>query len=96
MANVANTIKQQIGTGALMAVAARNFVALENEAGLMFEIGSGRGMLKKVVIKYLPGLDLYKVERININRRTWTHKVRCTFGSVYADYLSEAVLRAAE
>lgn len=65
-----DVVRQQIGVGALMAVGARNFVSDAEARALMFQVGSKRGVLEKVIVTLEPS-DLYAVRYVAYRRRDY-------------------------
>jgi hypothetical protein len=88
---VARTIIQQIGQGALMNLGARDFVA--DADGVIFRIGPG-SVLRKVVVRLNP-MDTYDVEIWEGGRGADLNPKRVyEAGGVYFDQLAEVLIRA--
>ena len=85
----ANVTLQQIGTGNLMAVGARDFV--KDGAQLIFRVGNGR-KLAKVVVTLDPS-DTYSVRYLEMNRKTYAFTVDESVAGVYAEDLGAVVRR---
>ena len=82
------TIWDQISTSTKMACGARVAMA-DGNAYLHFQVGSSRPV-RKIIIR-LNGLDLYDIELVKINNRTFETAVEQTISSVYAEDLSNVI-----
>jgi hypothetical protein len=89
---IANTIRHQIGIKTLMAVGARELVALRDDdrqnGGLRFSVGSGSN---HHIIVRLRWDDTYEVESVKIDPRTRGETVAASLSWVYCDDLSNIV-----
>jgi hypothetical protein len=85
----AKTALRHIGATTFHAVRGSNPV--HGEKFVAFQVGSKRGVsLKKLVIT-LNGSDLYDVQFVAVNTRTWTEKVIAEATDIFAESLSDAV-----
>lgn len=64
------TVRQQIGAMNLMAVGARTFVADAEKRSLMFQVGSRRGLLEKVIVTLEPS-DYYSVRYVAMRKKDY-------------------------
>ena len=88
---VAQTIREQLGKHFLMKYGARELVALEGDGGLMFQFGSGKPV-KKMVVRYDRGMDLYDIEVGHLQGRLvpeWVQDYESQ--GIYADQLTTAL-----
>lgn len=83
----ANELMQQIGSGNLMAVGARDFV--KDESSLMFRVGSP-SKLSKVIIT-LEADDTYSVRVCVMNKKTYEVVLDETVDQVYAERVGAVV-----
>lgn len=102
-AEIAETIRQQIGRGAFVMMGAKNLIRFNSEGqgvGLQFKIGRNAKRVQYVEIA-LRGDDTYSVEffrmtALRLNKKTWVHtggekKQIAQFDGVYADMLKELI-----
>jgi len=87
--NAGQIIWSQITVGTKMACGARQAVA--GEDGLHFVVG--RSKLTKIVVKLDRALDLYDVEFVRFNRRTYEMKVVESANGVFVENLNETIYR---
>ena len=89
---IANIIRQQIGIGTLMAIGARDLIALdENDGqrgGLRFTVNRTR--LTRIDVR-LRWNDTYTVEYVKISARTHQARVVDSRDEVYCDVLADVV-----
>ena len=89
---IANIIRQQIGVGTLMAVGARDLIALDENngqrGGLRFTVNRTR--LTRIDVR-LAWNDTYTVEFVKINARTHEARVVDSRDGVYCDNLADVV-----
>ncbi len=85
---IANTIKNQIGTKALYMIGAKNLLGLES--GLSFKIGRNSKRVNYVKI-ILNGLDLYNIEYGWVTVKKYT--VKSTEENIYFDGLHGSIER---
>jgi len=85
---VATTIRDQIGAGALMNVGARDFSWEANS--LIFKTGNGRKI--RAVTVTLEDSDTYTVRYVEMNRRTYKLDTDTTLRDIYCDQLAEIVI----
>jgi len=84
---VATEIRRQIGARNLMAIGAREFVALnEQRGGLRMKVN--RGQWVEVI---LTGRDTYDVTWLRVNRSTYARVVLGSRSDVYAEQLGETL-----
>lgn len=84
------TVRQQIGTMNLMAVGARVFVGDAAERSLMFQVGSKRGLLEKVIVTLEPS-DYYSVRYVAMRKKDYATLADETRDFVPAESLGAVV-----
>lgn len=89
----ARTVVEQIGNFTLSRVGAKHLTILDGDGGLAFFVGHSSKRLKKVVVRYDGGRDLYDLEAWLSGRSSLLKDAPIqTFNGVYADQLSELVV----
>jgi len=88
MSNVANTIREQIGGGALFMIGAKNL--LDHGDALSFRIGRNSKSVNYIKVTLTPA-DLYDIEFGWITKNDY--KVRATDEGMYFDMLRDSIER---
>jgi len=83
-------VQKQIGMMNLMAVGARTFVSDSEARSLMFQVGSKRGLLEKVIVTLEPS-DLYSVRYVAMRKKDYSVTAEETVDFVHAEALGSTV-----
>lgn len=83
-------VRQQIGVMNLMAVGARTFVSDSEARSLMFQVGSKRGVLEKVIVTLEPS-DYYSVRYVAMRKKDYEVIAEEALDFVHAEALGQVV-----